>query len=111
MRAGTLRQRVIIQAPTMTTNERGAQTPGWADVATVWADVRTPTGRERSGDQMTVAVLSHLVTMRYRADLTAAHRLKWGERVLALLSTPDPDNRRRLLVCQCQEIQGDAEVV
>lgn len=110
MRAGTLRQRVTIQAPTVTTNERGAQTPGWSEVATVWADVRTPTGRERSGDNLTVATLSHVVTMRYRAGVTAAHRLVWGDRVLSLVATPDPDNRRRVLVCQCQEIEGDPGV-
>lgn len=111
MRAGLLRHRVTIQAPTTTVNERGAQTPGWAEVATVWAEVRTPTGRERSGDERTVAVLSHVVTMRYRPGLTAAHRLKWGDRVFSLLATPDPDNRRRMLVCQCQEIEGDSGVV
>jgi SPP1 family predicted phage head-tail adaptor len=111
MRAGQLRQRVTIQQATTTTNARGARVPGWADVATVWADVRTPTGRERTANEATVATISHVVTLRYRADLTAAHRIKWGDRVLSLLATPDPDNRRRTLVCQCQEIEGDPEVV
>lgn len=111
MRAGQLRQRVTIQEQTTTVNERGAKELGWANVATVWADVRTPTGRERTSDDMTMATLSHVVTMRYRSGLTAAHRLKWGDRVLSLLATPDPDNRQRMLVCQCQEIEGDPEVV
>jgi SPP1 family predicted phage head-tail adaptor len=111
MRAGLLRHRVTIQQATTTTNERGAKVPGWEDVATVWADVRTPTGRERTANETTVATLTHVVTVRYRRDVTAAHRIKWDERVLSLLATPDPDNRRRMLVCQCQEITGDGEVV
>lgn len=111
MLAGKLRQRVTIQAPTRTRNERGAEVLAWSDVATVWAEVRTPYGRERTANEQTVAVLTHVVTMRFRSDVTPSHRLRWGSRTFALLATPDPDNRRRVMVCQCQEIVGDAEVV
>lgn len=111
MRAGTLRQRVTIQTPSTTRNDRGAEVISWADVATVWAEVRTPDGRERTANEQVVAMATHVVTMRYRAGLTPTQRLRWGTRVLSLLATPDPDNRRRMLVCQCQEIIGDAEVI
>lgn len=111
MRAGRLRHRVTIQEPTRTRNERGAEVLSWSDVATVWAEVRTPYGRERTVNEQTVAVLTHVVTMRFRRDLTPGYRLRWENRVFALLATPDPDNRKVMIVCQCQEIVGDPEVV
>lgn len=111
MRAGQLRHRVTIQAPSITKNERGAEVPSWVDVATVYADVRTPNGRERTANEQVVANLTHIVTMRYRADVLPTHRLKWGTRVFSLIAAPDPDNRRKTLVCQCQETVGETEMI
>ena len=111
MRTGRLRHRVTIQEAVTTKNDRGAEVLTWRAVATVWAEVATPGGRERSANEQVVAVLTHVVTMRYRSGLTAANRLQWGDRTLSILATPDPDNRRRTLVCQCQEVVGDGGVM
>ena len=47
--------------------------------------------------------ITHRVTLRWRAGVTAAMRWREGDRVLDIRTVFDPDERRRALVCLCQE--------
>jgi len=44
--AGDLDQQIVIQAPTMTPDESGADVPGWADESSPWANVFETPGKE-----------------------------------------------------------------
>ena len=106
---GRLRHRVTLQRKETTTTARGAESLAWVDVATVWAEVRSPSGRERVAGELEIAQVSHLVVIRKRADATSALRVAWGERVFSVLSVLDTDNRGRWQTLECVELVGDSQ--
>lgn len=46
---------------------------------------------------------STMVEFRYRTDIKAKMRLKYGARYLNVVSARDPEEMGRRLVCQCNE--------
>lgn len=101
MRAGALRHRVAIYAPGVVRTADGglAETPH--HLATVWAEVARQDGREFRSAQATWADVTHVLTLRYGAALSAESYLLLdpdGAAVrLEVLSSVDPEGRRRML--------------
>lgn len=75
MQAGRLSSRVTIQSPGTTTDELGQPSPGWTDVATVWADIRMKSGLEAIKAGASVSVVQASIRVRYRAGITAGMRI------------------------------------
>lgn len=110
MNIGRMRHRVTLQSQTTTQTARGAQVFTWSDLATVWAEVRSPSARERVAGDLEVAQATHLVVIRQRDNTTSTNRVLWGTRVLSVLSVLDTDNRGRFQTLECVELIGDGEV-
>ena len=68
---GKMWHRVAVQAATAT-NNLGVITETWATIETVYASVRTLTGREAEDASKPEAIYTHEFTMRYRDDLGTA---------------------------------------
>jgi SPP1 family predicted phage head-tail adaptor len=104
MRAGLLRHPVIVQTPTRTPTADG-YTDSWGTVASVWASVQpaTPERLERFVGATVRTPITHLVTMRYRGDLSAKHRLLFGSRQLYVQGWQNVDERNIELVIACEE--------
>lgn len=104
--AGRLRHRVTIQQASVSQQASGAPVRTWANVATVWAQVRTQSGGEQrnEGADQVVAALYYAVTIRYRAGLEPTMRVLWGSRVLEVTAIQEPDNRQRSLTLMCTEV-------
>lgn len=93
MRAGLLRHRVTIQQRTETRDpDTGAVSFAWVDVATVWAAVEPLSAREFIAAQAAHSKVSARITIRYRADITAAMRIVHGS-TLYNIEGVIPDNR------------------
>lgn len=105
MHAGALRERVIIQQRTSTPDGQGGRDVVWSTLATTWAMVEPLTGTERLQAGAETSVLSHRITMRYRADVSAVLRLVWRRRVLEIHTVASPDARREWLVLDCSQVQ------
>ena len=74
--AGKLRHRVVIQEARETQNQNtGAMNVAWVDVATVWAAIEPLSAREFVTAQTEVSRASARITIRYRDDVTAKHRV------------------------------------
>lgn len=105
---GRLRHRITIQARTLSQDAAGAVSPTWADVASVWAEVRTPAGLERLAPEVEQpkAQLTHSVRIRGGQGLaiTPAMRVLWGARVLQIVTVTDPDNRGEAQDLLCSEV-------
>jgi head-tail adaptor len=96
--AGTLDRKVRIERPVADTSFDGAGSGTWAEVATVWANVRDmlPSRSERLDDGMNFSARPARVRMRRRADLTPDMRLlvmrkddvTQVERVLQIVAGP-----------------------
>ncbi len=78
MRAGLLRHRVDLQAPTQTRGPAGGVVETFATVQTVYASVEPIGGKEFFAAQQVQSDLSHRIRLRWRPDLTPT--TKWRVR-------------------------------
>lgn len=104
--AGILRERVTIQAPTLTRNDYGESVQSWQDVAIRRASVEAMSYSEQSRRAQVGGVVSHMVRMRFLPELTGAMRLRWdsrGGRILYISSVVERGNREEHeLTCEEQ---------
>lgn len=91
--AGKLRHRVAIQRLDDVVTTSGATSDTWVTVATVWASVEPVRGRELLRGHVIHGDTTHMVTMRYRAELTRKHRILWGARVFDIVDPRNVDER------------------
>lgn len=80
--AARMDKRVTIQSVSQASDGQGGFTETWADGATVWAAVEQKKAWEKFQAMQTQTPVVWEVTMRYRADVTSASRLKYGALVL-----------------------------
>jgi SPP1 family predicted phage head-tail adaptor len=105
MSAGNLRDRITIQRATTGDDGYGNTVTGWADLLTVWADVRETMGKERVDAGRVEA--SRTATIRVRAS-SATRALTEADRVIArgrpwnIRSVAEVGNDREMLDLLCE---------
>lgn len=67
MRAGILRDRIIIQHKTVTADGWGQEIEVWSDLATVWANVRFMSGKEYISANRETAQIQASIRIRIRS--------------------------------------------
>ena len=91
---GRLRERVIIQTFTVTANAFGEPAESWADLATVWAEVKyrlLVSDEEHRADRLADLRTVHFV-IRYRSDFDEKARIVYDGRnydITAISVSPD----------------------
>lgn len=106
MSIGALRHRVTIEAENASPDGAGGLTDPWANpiqVATVWAEITPLTGDERLQAMRLEDRVSHRIRIRYRADVTAQHRLRLGTRIFNIRSVINESERDRWLTVLAEE--------
>jgi SPP1 family predicted phage head-tail adaptor len=105
MRAGKLRQEIVLQQLTSTTGDGagGVASEIWTDFATVYADVEPLQGRELYQAQQINDELTHQITMRYYPGVASTMRVKYGTRILLIESIIDTEEGHRQLLLICKE--------
>lgn len=101
---GRLRHQVALQGVTRTEDEGGGGANVWATTATVWAAVEPLDGSESLHGLAVTASVSHRVTIRYRAGVTAKMRVVHRGRVFEIRAVLDRDERREILDLLCAEV-------
>jgi SPP1 family predicted phage head-tail adaptor len=73
---------------------------------TWWVEIKPATARdlERIGSGTVLSTATHLVTGRYRSDVTTQTRLTFHERVFSVTGRMNPGERNRELVLVCVEV-------
>ena len=99
------RLRLTLEEPVETPDGIGGVTRAFSPRLTLWARLEPVNGDERADAQRAGAVVSHRVTLRWRADVSAAMRFRAGEKIYTISAHYDPDGRRRYLVCLVREVQ------
>lgn len=106
MRAGELRQRIVLHASEPERWQQFGETTvvgGWS-IETVWAaagDVRY----DRSfGDTVRDDETTATFLIRYRKDHARVSHVVWGSRIFQVRAVLDPDGHRRELRLECLEI-------
>lgn len=101
--AARLRHRVTLQTPLTSPDGGGGTSIVWSDWASVWAAIEPLAGEERLAAGQIESAITHRVTIRYRAGVTAAMRVAFGARRLAVRAVIAPEERRERLVLLCEE--------
>ena len=100
---GKLRHRVTVKEPTETTDGQGGVTSTWSVVANVWAEIRPILGLERFFREGLHPSITHLVKIRYRADINTTQRIHHGSRTLYIRGLRNIDERNNILELTCEE--------
>lgn len=103
---GRLRHRLVVQAENPLPDGGGGRGDPWAapiTLATVWGRVEPLGGAERLRAMQLDARVSHRVTLRYRADVTARERLVFGQRVFKIRAVINLEERNEWLQLLCEE--------
>lgn len=100
---GALRRRVALERPDDAPDGAGGRVLGFAAMGSAWAEIAPARAVEAVVAGRFDGVVTHRVTIRFRADVGGGWRLVLGERVLRVLAAFDPDERRRRLTLLCEE--------
>tara|TARA_R110000796_G_scaffold33068_3_gene86101 strand:- start:157 stop:507 length:351 start_codon:yes stop_codon:yes gene_type:complete len=112
MSIGSMRQRIQLQSKTVASDGGGSSAvTAWSTFAIVYGNIVTKSGNKRLfGDQLEQP-LKHVITIRFRRNLTHANRLQYkfvnlGEeitRVFSIDSIINIDNKDKYLEISCTE--------
>lgn len=103
--ASRLRHRVVIETPVRSSDGQGGSSISWNSVATVWSEIRSV----RSGSAEPVvagkrqAEVTYEITLRYRNDVSAKERIRYGERLFNIRSVDNIDGADVILVLRVEE--------
>lgn len=101
---GTLRRRLMLEAPVAAPDGLGGTTQAFETVAALWAQLEWLSGGERWRRGRPEQVATHRVMMRWRPSVDAGQRLRDGDRLFDIRAVADPDGSRRRLICLVQEV-------
>ena len=104
MRAGTLRNRGVIQIPDDSAAGWGGSRT-WNTYATVWADIKPASGSESvdSNTKKSQADVTHIITIRHIRGLKPSMRFLFEGRVLQFEVIRNVDERNREVVIEARE--------
>ncbi|MCH2548122.1 MAG: phage head closure protein [Alphaproteobacteria bacterium] len=96
-----LRHRVVLQSPDLVPANGGQFSVEWEDAGAVWAEIRPVDNRSLTGEvvfgEQLVGRISHAVLIRFRKDVSADMRIKFGERYFNIRSVINVDERSEML--------------
>ena len=103
MRLSDLRELVTIERNVQATDFEHLQ--GWSAIGHAWVSIQPSDTRESLAANETVGTVTHLITMRWRDDVSIRDRLRQVDVKYGIVGQYDPNGRRQWLVCKCIEEQ------
>lgn len=100
---GTLTDRVQLRQRQSVAEDEGGHGRVYVPLGTVWARVRSLTGRQGTNADGRSVAISHAVVLRFRSDLGPGDRIVYRGRQLDVLSASDINGRRAYVSCACSE--------
>ena len=103
MRAGDLRHRIELQATTKASDSMGGFTNTWVTQATVWAGIWPISASEQIQAAQAIMTISHRIRIRYRDNVKASFRIKFGTRYFNIVSIINPSEANKHLDLMVKE--------
>jgi len=100
---GTLTDRVQLHRRESIGDGGGGHERIFVPLNSVWARVRSLSGRQGTNADGRAVALSHSVVLRFRNDVSPGDRIVYRGRNLAVVRTADLNGRRAYLSCACSE--------
>jgi SPP1 family predicted phage head-tail adaptor len=97
VRVGDLNRRVWLQYQTRAADGMGGATVTWTDKAEVWAAIWPTSATMQIKAGQPANEISHRIRMRYRPDLRANWRIRYGDRYFTVLGVVNPNERGTML--------------
>ena len=98
--AQRLNKRVTIQQQSTAQDEIGQPDVSWADVLTVWAEVKDVSGREYMAAGAVQDAVQTKITIRHLSGVVASMRAVCGPDTYNIEAILGQDNRTLLLMCK-----------
>jgi SPP1 family predicted phage head-tail adaptor len=98
LRAGELRNRVIIQSQVKTANAIGEDEITWMTFADVWMKIMPRSGQVYYAAKQDDSRVAGYFSMRYLAGVLPTMRILFGTRVLTILAVWIPEERKNELM-------------
>lgn len=104
----SLNRRLDLEEPQQVIDGAGGFAKQWVTLGTIWADIQSRSGRETSGEAVSLSSTRYRVIVRaapYGAPSRpiAGQRLRDGGRVFNIEAVAEYDSDLRYLVCFCDE--------
>jgi len=103
---GAFNRRLAIEAPVETPDGAGGVTRSYETVARAFAEIAPASTRDINLASIHGQVVTHRVFMRAEHELSLRHRLRFGARVLRIVSLRDADGTGRFHDIRAEEIVG-----
>lgn len=100
---GSMKQRITLQQEAQMADGAGGYAVSWTDVATVWAEVDPVNGREVRFARRLEARLTHVISLRYRGDISPAMRVSYDGRLFNIRAIVNLDEGDRITKLYCEE--------
>lgn len=105
--AGSLRERIVIEAQALERSAMGVRQTGWREVARCLAAVEADgLGAEREGMSLS-AMPRFSVTIRRREGVAIDQRLRWRGRLLMVRALVEDPARPDRMVLRCEQGRGE----
>jgi len=103
-RTGEMDKQIILQYKIRVSDGMGGWVDSYVNAATVWAKMRTLKSDEAIQAMSTTGIAIHNITIRYRTDVRANWRVKYGSRYFAIIGPPiDVNFKHEFLELKCKE--------
>jgi SPP1 family predicted phage head-tail adaptor len=116
MRISKLQQRITVQRRSSTLDAYGQEINSWSNIATVWAEVKPISGKEklRSESMVVESQLTHRVTVRFSevflpSSQADAWRILFGTRILNITASMNVDEESKMIIFDCTEGSLDGQ--
>ena len=97
MRIGQLRHRITIEKPAQGKNAIDEVVSTWSTLCTIWSAVEPAAGNVYYTAKQLDARVDGRVRIRYRGDLEPTMRIKFGDRILSIVSIVHPKENQKEL--------------
>lgn len=107
MKAGPLRDRITVQAPSVIQDDAGQPLTTWTDVALLWANVQYTSGLSAIRSGMDTSNVKASIRIRYRAGINPGMRVMFGTTEFSIEAVlPDKSAGMIDLVCASKNAQS-----
>lgn len=108
MAVPNLNRALVLEAPDRAEDGSGGYVETWGVLGTLWAEVKSRTGREQNLSGVTVSLVSYRITVRAapvgsEQRPVAGQRFRDGDRIYAIRAVTEKDSDHRYLECFADE--------
>jgi len=106
MSAGKLRHRItILENSPQKSSKYGGKSDSWGAIDTVWGEFLFQRGREYLASDQVTNEAKATAKIRFRSDVGVDHRISFDDVGYDIVSTSNPDGRKRFLLLLLRRVE------